>query len=73
MLIKNKLFGGRIEPACEYCELGQSNTSGSMILCENKGVVAPYFSCRKFVYTPLKRIPKKPMPLPEYDLDDFKL
>lgn len=74
MFFKNKLFGNNIEPACEYCEKGSAVGKGQMILCSHKGVVAPYFHCRKFTYTPLKRVPAKPTPpLPEYSPDDFKL
>ena len=70
---RGKLFGGRIEPACEYCELGNRQETGDMILCAQRGVVAPYYSCRKFVYAPLKRIPSRPRALPQYSPDDFQL
>ena len=68
-----RLFGKNIEPACAYCENGKPSRDGSMILCDKKGVVSPYYSCRKFDYAPLKRIPKRPMPLPEYDSEEFSL
>ena len=72
-MFKTKLFGNNIEPACEYCEKGSSAGNGQMILCPFKGVVAPYFQCRRFVYAPLKRIPKRTAPLPQYSPDDFNL
>lgn len=73
MFSKRKFFGNRIEPACEYCANGTKSKDGESILCERQGIVAPYFSCRKFVYDPLKRIPKRMPKLPDYDEEMFKL
>ena len=53
----SKLFGKNIEPACAYCAHGFWASDHKMILCEKKGVVAPFYHCRKFVYAPLKRVP----------------
>lgn len=74
-LFKNskKLFGKKIAPACEYCEFGNRSTDNAMILCSRKGVVSPYYSCNKFTYNPIKRIPKRRPVLPEYTKDDFRL
>lgn len=68
-----KLFGNQIEPACEYCEHGEPARSSQMILCKKQGIVAPYYHCRKFLYAPLKRVPRRAMPLPQYDKKDFTL
>ncbi len=71
--MKKALFGNNINPACEYCELGKKTKDGKMVLCEKTGVVAPYYSCRKFKYDPLLRIPKR-MPRPQKMTDeDFKI
>lgn len=43
-----------------------------MILCKRKGVVSPYYCCRKFSYDPLMRIPRRQV-LPELDPRDFTL
>ena len=67
-----KLFGKNIEPACEYCELGQTAQDNRMVLCKYKGVVPLHFSCRKFIYTPLKRIPKRPIILQKFSSEDFE-
>ncbi len=72
-LKKCKLFGTRIEPACEYCRHGNKTSDKTMILCEKKGVVAPFYSCNKYLYDPLKRIPQRQKPLPQYDQSDFSL
>ena len=73
--MKNIYFGRRIEPACEYCELGSPTKDGQMILCRKNGVVAPCFSCRKFTYDPLLRTPEAPAGFSggSFDPDDFAL
>ena len=63
-MFRTKLFGNHIEPACGYCERGTASKDGNMVLCESKGVVAPFYSCRKFVYAPLKRVPKRARAVP---------
>lgn len=69
----SKLFGKNIEPACAYCTHGFWDSRHEMILCAKKGVVAPYYQCRKFTYAPLKRVPQKTPRLPEYDKSEFQL
>jgi hypothetical protein len=68
-----KLFGKTIDPACEYCERGKITEDRKMVLCIHKGIVAPFYSCRKYIYDPTKRIPKRAKKLPEYSESDFKL
>lgn len=71
--MKTALFGKSIEPACQYCEHGKITKDNKLVLCAKKGSVQPYFKCRSFLYSPLKRIPKKLAPLPTYDKKDFEL
>lgn len=52
-------FNKKITPKCEYCQYGKRTNAGNKILCEIKALVDPNFSCNKFVYSPLKRIPVK--------------
>lgn len=73
MFGKRPLFGNHIEPACRYCAHARENTDGRFILCQHKGVVAPYYSCRKFRYDPLLRVPSRQAVLPKYDKSDFEL
>ena len=49
------------------------SASGETILCPKRGVVVPYYSCRKFFYSPLKRVPKRLPALPSYSEEEFKL
>ncbi len=68
-----KLFGNRIEPACEYCKYGKLSADRKMVLCEKKGVVSTYYSCRRFIYDPLKREPQRINALTGFSKEDFEL
>ncbi len=62
------------EPKCEYCQRGKMSADGNSILCPKKGVMNKDFSCKKFRYDPLKRIPENNKPkLPEFTTEDFAL
>ena len=57
-------FGGKyvdknIQPKCDYCQFGKRAKDGDKVLCEKRGLVDASFSCGKFTYSPLKRIPVK--------------
>lgn len=71
--MKTNLFGKHIEKACEYCEKGKLTADRQMVLCEKYGSRAPYSSCSKFDYSPLKRTPTRIAPLPKYTKEDFSL
>lgn len=70
--MRQKVFGN-VEPKCEYCAVGTITPTGKNVLCPKKGVLAPDFSCKKFKYDPLKRVPKKMPELPKFDAEDFAL
>ena len=44
---------------CDYCQFGKRAKDGNKVLCEKKGLVDSNYSCGKFEYSPLKRIPVK--------------
>lgn len=54
-----KYFDKKIAPKCDYCRLGKRAKDGNKVLCERKGLVDCNYSCSKFIYSPLKRIPVK--------------
>ena len=54
-----KYFDKDIPPHCEYCDFGKRAKDGNKVLCDKRGLVDADFSCAKFVYSPLKRIPAK--------------
>ena len=70
---KSKFFPNNIEPSCIYCRYGRFSADKAMILCEYKGVIYEPSSCRRFIYDPLKREPKRQRQLPKYDKSDFEL
>ena len=71
-MFKKTYYGAHITPACAYCLHGSTAADTKMILCKRKGVVSPYYCCRKFSYDPLMRIPRRQV-LPELDPRDFTL
>ena len=56
------------EKICLYCEHAAQTSEPDLMSCELKGVVNSGFVCRKFVYDPLKRIPRVPKKLTEEDV-----
>ena len=68
-------YGSKISPACAYCAHGCPAADQKMVLCRNRGVVSPYFACRRFRYDPFKRIPvkAKAMDFTQYDDMDYSL
>ncbi|MBR6385396.1 MAG: hypothetical protein IKS03_04660 [Ruminococcus sp.] len=54
-----KYFDKNIQPKCDYCQFGRRTKDGNKILCEKRGMTERDFSCGKFIYSPLKRIPVK--------------
>lgn len=71
-MFKKTYYGANIAPACAYCLHGTPAADPKMILCKNKGVVSPYYCCRKFSYDPLMRVPRRQV-LPDLDPKDFSL
>lgn len=72
-MAKKRLFGNNIKPACKYCEIGEAlGGNDDKIQCKNFGLVKPYDSCKKFVYSPLKRIPKKEVLLANSDVNNIQ-
>lgn len=45
---------------CEFCRFASEIPKTEEMLCEHKGVVSKEYLCRKFIYDPLKRIPRRP-------------
>ncbi len=71
-MFKKSYYGSKISPACAYCLYGTPAADPKMVLCRQKGVVSPYYSCRHFCYDPLMRVPHRQV-LPELDPKDFSL
>ena len=56
-----------------YCTKGSGAPDGKTVLCPKKGVMQKDSSCSAFRYDPLKRKPKQPVELPQFDASDFEL
>ena len=70
--MKSKLLNKKsIPPACEYCTRGSGAPDGKTVLCPKKGVMQKDSSCSAFRYDPLKRKPKQPVELPQFDASDL--
>ena len=63
------LFRKNISPSCEYCSTGV--LVNNKILCIKYGVTNSKNNCKKFKYDPLKRIPKKPKKISQFNEKDF--
>ena len=69
-----KLFKGKTEPQCGYCEYAEIAPDGNVSVCRKAGAIMQLHSkCRKFRYDPLKREPKMPSFFAEFSKDDFSL
>lgn len=70
--MSDKIFGD-VEPKCAYCEHGQIASNSTQVLCIKRGIFDLSYSCRKFKYDPLKKIPQETPELQQYSAEDFSL
>lgn len=71
--MKRKILGDNITPKCCYCKNGCLSADGKHVLCEKAGVLELDYSCKKYVYDPLKRVPQHPTDAMEFTAEDFRL
>ena len=62
-----------IEKRCCYCEKASEIRETTGYICNKKGVVPYHFSCKKFVFDPLKLSPLLPAKTLKFSPEDFKL
>ena len=67
------LFPQKAYGACKNCLHGRFSFDGMRILCIQNGVVDFEFSCRKYRYNPLKRVPRRAPLLPTFNSEEFEL
>ena len=68
------IFSKEIQQICAYCEHGKPILGKNDVICSKKGLVPATHSCRKFLYTPLRRTPPRPISpdiLEALDLEDL--
>jgi hypothetical protein len=58
-MMQSKVFGSKVKPSCRYCEFGSPSEIEGRIACAMFGEVKEDDSCKKFDYSPLKRVPVK--------------
>lgn len=66
------LFDQDIAPACAYCTHIARAEDGTLH-CARRGSVQAFEHCGAFVYDPLRRVPRRQPPVPEYDPEEFRL
>ena len=71
--MKKKLIGDNIEPKCAYCKHSKAAPDKTKVLCPKKGVMDLDYSCKKFSYDPLKRVPVRTPDLQQFSKEDFSL
>jgi hypothetical protein len=62
-----------IEKRCCYCESASPIRETTGYICNRKGVVPYNFSCRKFIFDPLKLAPRLPAKTLQFSPEDFSL
>ena len=67
------LFPKKAYTACANCRHGRKTSDGQKVLCMRNGIVDPDYSCRKYQYDPIKRVPKRRPALPAFSPEEFKL
>ncbi len=72
-MLNRVLYDRERTPLCTYCEYVRLSRDKKVLYCKYKGIVVEDYSCKRFKYDPLKRIPRPPVKLPTYSADDFKL
>ena len=55
------IFSKDIDKICAYCEHGKPILGTDDIICSKKGLVKADGCCKKFLYTPQRRTPPKPL------------
>lgn len=67
------LFRVDMDPACGICENSSPSDEGGLHCQKCRRSVTDYEHCKKFLYAPLKRVPRSTPPLPQYSKEDFML
>ncbi len=69
-----KIFKGKTEPQCAYCEFAEIAEGSELAVCKKiGGVMQLYSNCKKYKYDPLKRQPKSPVFTSAFLKEDFEL
>lgn len=61
----------KCERICAYCEKAVPVFDKDSVLCEKNGIVSKAYSCKRFSYDPLKRVPPKIQAAPTLEFIDI--
>ena len=61
------------EKKCCYCEHASPILETTGYICNKRGVVPYNFSCKKFIFDPLKLSPRLPAKALQFSPEDFSL
>ncbi len=61
----------KCERICAFCEKAAPLFDEDTSLCEINGIVPKGYTCKKFSYDPLKRIPPKAQEMPTLEFIDI--
>ena len=73
IMTSTKNIDAVIEKRCCYCESASPIRETTGYICNKKGVVPYNFSCKKFVFDPLKLSPRLPAKALQFSPEDFDL
>ncbi len=73
MPVKNKSKNLDLPCVCEFCEHAATINDDTNVLCGLRGIVDKEYKCKKFLYDPLKRVPRPLPPLPKLTEEDLVL
>ena len=62
-----------IEKKCCYCENAAAIRDTNGYICKKKGVVSYNFTCKKFVFDPIKLSPMLPAKTLQFSSEDFEI
>ncbi|MBO5039821.1 MAG: hypothetical protein J6D09_01850 [Clostridia bacterium] len=60
-----------ISKICTYCENATIIADDENVLCSLHGIVNKEYCCKKFIYDPLKRVPRQMPPMPKLTEEDL--
>lgn len=59
--------------ACRFCEKACVLEGDETVLCTKNGIMPAEYSCKKYSYDPLKRVPRRLPALPSLSDEDMLL
>ena len=71
--LSNRFFNKKIPKNCSYCANARKSKALNIIFCKFKGPVFENNCCGKYVYDPLKRVPRQTQPIGKFTIEDFDL